>query len=50
MFQGHPSWRSILGFYIKGLLAVLVIAFLVALTLREVPLRTGQTTPVEPQL
>jgi uncharacterized membrane protein YdbT with pleckstrin-like domain len=29
MFQGHPSWRSILGFYIKGLLVVLVIAFLV---------------------
>jgi uncharacterized membrane protein YdbT with pleckstrin-like domain len=31
MFQGHPSWRSILGFYIKGLVAVLVIAFLVGL-------------------
>ena len=31
MFQGHPSWRAILGFYIKGLLAVLVIAFLVGL-------------------
>jgi uncharacterized membrane protein YdbT with pleckstrin-like domain len=31
MFQGHPSWRSILGFYIKGLLAVLVISFLVGL-------------------
>src|SRR3954464_2835806 len=31
MFQGHPSWRSILGFYIKGLLVVLVIAFLVGL-------------------
>jgi uncharacterized membrane protein YdbT with pleckstrin-like domain len=29
MFQGHPSWRSILGFYIKGLFLVLVIAFLV---------------------
>jgi uncharacterized membrane protein YdbT with pleckstrin-like domain len=29
MFQGHPSWRSILGFYLKGLLVVLVIAFLV---------------------
>jgi uncharacterized membrane protein YdbT with pleckstrin-like domain len=29
MFQGHPSWRSILSFYIKGLLGVLVIAFLV---------------------
>jgi uncharacterized membrane protein YdbT with pleckstrin-like domain len=31
MFQGHPSWRAILSFYIKGLLAVLVIAFLVGL-------------------
>jgi flagellar biosynthesis protein FliP len=28
----------------------LVIAFVVALTLREVPLRTGQTAPSEPQL
>jgi uncharacterized membrane protein YdbT with pleckstrin-like domain len=31
MFQGHPSWRAILSFYIKGLLAVLVLAFLVGL-------------------
>jgi len=31
MFQGHPSWRAILGFYIKGLVGVLVIAFLVGL-------------------
>jgi uncharacterized membrane protein YdbT with pleckstrin-like domain len=31
MFQGHPSWRAILSFYIKGLLGVLVIAFLVGL-------------------
>jgi uncharacterized membrane protein YdbT with pleckstrin-like domain len=31
MFQGHPSWRSILSFYIKGLLVVLVIAFIVGL-------------------
>jgi uncharacterized membrane protein YdbT with pleckstrin-like domain len=22
IFEGHPSWRSILGFYIKGLVAV----------------------------
>jgi uncharacterized membrane protein YdbT with pleckstrin-like domain len=34
MFQGHPSWRSIMGFYIKGLLVVLVIAFLVGLGTR----------------
>jgi uncharacterized membrane protein YdbT with pleckstrin-like domain len=31
MYQGHPSWRSILAFYLKGLLGVLVIAFLVGL-------------------
>jgi uncharacterized membrane protein YdbT with pleckstrin-like domain len=24
IFEGHPSWRSILGFYIKGLLVVAV--------------------------
>lgn len=31
MFQGHPSWRSILAYYLKGLLGVLVIVFLVGL-------------------
>src|SRR5688500_19011750 len=34
MFQVDPSGRSILGFYIKGLLVVLVIAFLVGLGTR----------------
>jgi uncharacterized membrane protein YdbT with pleckstrin-like domain len=29
MFQGHPSWRSIIGFYLKGLFLVLVAALLV---------------------
>jgi uncharacterized membrane protein YdbT with pleckstrin-like domain len=29
MFEGHPSWRSIIGFYVKGLLGVLIVAFLV---------------------
>jgi uncharacterized membrane protein YdbT with pleckstrin-like domain len=29
MFEGHPSWRSIIGFYIKGLFAVLIVAFVV---------------------
>jgi hypothetical protein len=28
----------------------LVLAFLIALMLKEVPLRTGQTTPSEPQM
>lgn len=31
VFEGHPSWRSILGFYIKGALIVGVIAALLAL-------------------
>jgi uncharacterized membrane protein YdbT with pleckstrin-like domain len=26
IFQGHPSWRSILGFYFKGLVVVAVAA------------------------
>ena len=30
IFEGHPSWRSILGYYIKGLLAAVVIAAIVA--------------------
>jgi uncharacterized membrane protein YdbT with pleckstrin-like domain len=25
IFQGHPSWRAILGFYLKGILAAAVI-------------------------
>src|SRR3989440_10029601 len=31
MFQGHPSWRSIMGFYIKGLFVVLMAAFVVGI-------------------
>ncbi len=34
IFEGHPSWRSILGFYLKGLLAVLALAALAALASR----------------
>lgn len=26
IFEGHPSWRSILGFYFKGLVLALVVA------------------------
>ena len=26
IYEGHPSWRSILGYYIKGLLSALAIA------------------------
>jgi uncharacterized membrane protein YdbT with pleckstrin-like domain len=31
MFEGHPSWRSIIGFYIKGLFLVLIACFGVAI-------------------
>jgi uncharacterized membrane protein YdbT with pleckstrin-like domain len=30
IFEGHPSWRAMLAFYIQGLLAVLVIGAIVA--------------------
>jgi len=31
IYQGHPSWRAIVGFYLKGILAAVVIAVIVAL-------------------
>ena len=31
IYQGHPSWRAILGFYLKGILAGAVVGFLVKL-------------------
>ena len=31
MFEGHPSWRSIIAFYIKGLFLVVLACFAVAL-------------------
>jgi uncharacterized membrane protein YdbT with pleckstrin-like domain len=31
IYQGHPSWRAILGFYLKGFLAAIVVAIVVAL-------------------
>jgi uncharacterized membrane protein YdbT with pleckstrin-like domain len=31
IYQGHPSWRAILGFYLKGILAGLVIGVIVKL-------------------
>ena len=34
IFQGHPSWRSILGFYLKGGLAVALLAALAGLVSR----------------
>lgn len=31
IFQGHPSWRSILAFYLKGLLIGIIIALIAKL-------------------
>jgi uncharacterized membrane protein YdbT with pleckstrin-like domain len=31
IFEGHPSWRSILGFYVKGIVIVLIGAGVAAL-------------------
>ena len=30
LYEGHPSWRSILDFYVKGILATAVVALIVA--------------------
>jgi uncharacterized membrane protein YdbT with pleckstrin-like domain len=34
IFEGHPSWRAILGFYLKGLLVAAGVGLLVALATR----------------
>lgn len=34
IFQGHPSWRAILGFYFKGLVVTALVAAVVALVTR----------------
>jgi uncharacterized membrane protein YdbT with pleckstrin-like domain len=31
IFQGHPSWRALLGFYLKGVLVAAIIGVLVKL-------------------
>jgi uncharacterized membrane protein YdbT with pleckstrin-like domain len=36
VFEGHPSWRGVLSFYIKGLLVAIVIAALVLLIVSTV--------------
>ncbi|HKG37073.1 MAG TPA: PH domain-containing protein [Solirubrobacterales bacterium] len=34
IFEGHPSWRAILGFYLRGLLIAAILGALVALFTR----------------
>lgn len=41
IFEGHPSWRAILGFYIKGILIVAVIFALLLLLDAGTGLATG---------
>ncbi|WP_028058601.1 PH domain-containing protein [Candidatus Solirubrobacter pratensis] len=36
VFEGHPSWRAVLSFYITGTVAVVVIAVIVALVVSVV--------------
>jgi uncharacterized membrane protein YdbT with pleckstrin-like domain len=31
IYQGHPSWRAIIGFYLKGILAAIVVGVIVKL-------------------
>ena len=31
IYQGHPSWRAIIGFYLKGVLIALIVAIVVKL-------------------
>ena len=31
IFQGHPSWRAILGFYLKGLAVAIVLGVIAKL-------------------
>jgi uncharacterized membrane protein YdbT with pleckstrin-like domain len=31
IFQGHPSWRAIIGFYLKGFLVAIVVAIVIGL-------------------
>jgi uncharacterized membrane protein YdbT with pleckstrin-like domain len=60
VFEGHPSWRAILGFYIKGILITGLVAALVGVwgsvigdganeTLIILVLLVGATTTVPPR-
>ena len=42
LYEGHPSWRSILDFYLKGLIATALVCLAVKLITDE----TGTTTVV----
>ena len=48
IFEGHPSWRSIFGFYVKGLLVVVLgaAAVGVATMVADDEVNTGLVTAV----
>jgi uncharacterized membrane protein YdbT with pleckstrin-like domain len=46
IYEGHPSWRSILAYYLKGLLAALVVAG-IGYALDGAPLAAGLFLLVE---
>ncbi len=48
IFEGHPSWRSILGFYIKGIVVVVIAAAIAAGATKVLDdeVDTGLTTAV----
>jgi uncharacterized membrane protein YdbT with pleckstrin-like domain len=48
IFEGHPSWRSILDFYVKGLLVVVVVGGIAAGATRVAggEVDTGLTTAI----
>ncbi len=43
LYEGHPSWRAILDFYLKGILATAVICLLVALATGVIGDETNQS-------
>ena len=35
IFQGHPSWRAILGFYLKGLVIAIILGVIAKLVVEH---------------
>jgi len=46
LFEGHPSWRSILDFYLKGFAATAVLCFLVAIGTGVIGDETNQSAVI----
>ena len=46
LFEGHPSWRSILDFYLKGIAVTAVVCLLVALATGVIGDETNETLVV----